>query len=332
MTASFALDRMSTSLESTVPLDLWTRNDLLGLQDLSRQELDIILDHAAEFKYLQEHHSRKLKHLEGIVVANLFFESSTRTRTSFSIAAKRLGADTVDFTASGSSLSKGETFIDTAMTIESMGVDLMVVRHSSPGAPALLSKHLKCGVLNAGDGTHEHPTQGLLDIFTIRERLKSLEGVTVALVGDIKHSRVARSNIWGLKTLGANVIVCGPPTLIPVGIEQMGVRVAHTLDEILDEADVINLLRVQFERQRGAFFPSIAEYAHLYGMNRERLKRAKHNVLILAPGPINRGVEITTDVADGPHSQILHQVTNGLYVRMACLNLLARKQLEYQNQ
>lgn len=314
---------MVSELLSPVPIEQWQRRHLLGLQRLHREEIELILDHAAEFKLLQQSRS-KLDHLAGIVVANLFFEPSTRTRTSFSLAAKRLSADTVDFTASGSSLSKGETFIDTALTIESMGVDLMVVRHSSPGTPEILSQHLKCGVLNAGDGTHEHPTQGLLDIFTIREKLGSLEGVTVTLVGDIKHSRVANSNIWGLTKLGARVIVCGPATLIPPGIEKLGVRVAHKLDDVLQESDVINLLRVQFERQRGAFFPSIAEYAHLYGMNRDRIRRARKDVLILAPGPINRGVEITPDVADGPHSQILHQVTNGLFIRMAVLHLLAR--------
>jgi len=315
-----------TSPDPVAP-EHWKRRHLLGLQGLDRQEIGLILDHAADFKRLQQSKS-KLDHLRGLVVANLFFEPSTRTRTSFSLAAKRLSADTVDFTTSGSSVSKGETFIDTALTIESMGVDLMVVRHSSSGAPEMLSRHIKCGILNAGDGTHEHPTQGLLDIFTIREKLGSLEGKTVALVGDIKHSRVARSNIWGLTTLGANVIVCGPATLIPPGIEALGVRIAHNLDDVLHEADVINLLRVQFERQRGTYFPSIAEYAHLFGMNRDRLRRAKKDVLILAPGPINRGVEISSDVADGPHSQILHQVTNGLFVRMACLSLLSRRQLQ----
>jgi len=317
------------SLKSAEPVapDSWKRRHLLGLQTLERNEIEQILDHAARFKQLS--HSRtRLEHLRGVVVANLFFEPSTRTRTSFSLAAKRLSADTVDFTASGSSLSKGETFIDTALTIESMGVDLMVVRHSSSGAPEMLSRYLKCGILNAGDGTHEHPTQGLLDIFTIRDRLGTLEGKTVALVGDIKHSRVARSNIWGLTKLGARVVVCGPATLIPPGIEQLGVRVANRLDDVLPEADVINLLRVQFERQRGTYFPSIAEYAHLFGMNRDRVRRARKDVLILAPGPINRGVEISSDVADGPHSQILHQVTNGLFVRMACLDLLARRQMQ----
>ncbi|WP_417848748.1 aspartate carbamoyltransferase catalytic subunit [Thalassoglobus sp.] len=316
---------MAASPTSSVPIGNWKRRHLLGLEKLDREEIELILDHAAEFKTLQVTRS-KLPHLNGIVVANLFFEPSTRTKTSFSLAAKRLSADTVDFTASGSSLSKGETFIDTALTIESMGVDLMVVRHSSPGAPELLSRHLKSGVLNAGDGTHEHPTQGLLDIFTMREKLGTLEGKTVTLVGDIKHSRVARSNIWGLQKLGAKVIVCGPPTLIPAEIEQLGVTVAHRFDDVLAESDVINLLRVQFERQRGAFFPSIAEYAHLFGMNKKRLQKSKEDVLILAPGPINRGVEITPDVADGKHSQILHQVTNGLFVRMACLHLLAQTQ------
>ncbi len=265
---------------------------------------------------------RKNQALEGAVVANLFFEPSTRTRTSFSLAAKRLSADTVDFSAASSSLSKGETFVDTALTIQAMGVDHMVVRHSTPGAPQLLASRLNCSVLNAGDGTHEHPTQALLDILTIREHRGRIDGLTVTLVGDILHSRVARSNIWGLTKLGARVIVCGPATLIPPQIERLGVEVSHNLDEILAETDCVNLLRVQFERQRGAFFPSIAEYAHLFGMNGERIRRAKEDVLILAPGPINRGVEITPDVADGDHSVILDQVTNGLFVRMACLFLL----------
>ncbi|TWT40134.1 Aspartate carbamoyltransferase [Thalassoglobus neptunius] len=317
---------MSDSNEVTARIERWNRRHLLGLQQLDASEVELILDHAAYFKELQSTRV-KLEHLNGCVVGNLFFEPSTRTKTSFSLAAKRLSADTIDWTATGSSVSKGETFIDTALTIESMGVDLMVIRHSSPGAPELLSKHLRAGILNAGDGTHEHPTQGLLDIFTIREQLHTLVGKTVTLVGDIKHSRVARSNIWGLKALGANVIVCGPPTLIPPEIERLGVEVAHRFDDVLERSDVINLLRVQFERQRGAFFPSIAEYAHLFGMNRSRLKQCRPDVLVLAPGPINRGVEITPDVADGKHSQILNQVTNGLFVRMACLHLLAQTQI-----
>ncbi|MCA8989664.1 MAG: aspartate carbamoyltransferase catalytic subunit, partial [Planctomycetaceae bacterium] len=247
------------------------------------------------------------------------------------LAAKRLSADTVDFSPSGSSLSKGESFLDTARNIESLGVSLMVVRHKSPGAPLFLSQRLDAGILNAGDGTHEHPTQGLLDLMTIRERCGTLQGKTVALVGDIRHSRVARSNIWGLKKLGARIIVCGPATLIPPQIEKLGVEVSHSLDEILPEVDCINLLRIQFERQRGAFFPSIHEYAHLFGMNRERLERARENVVILAPGPINRGVEITPYVADGKHSVILEQVNNGLAVRMAALYLLYRRQLQLKS-
>lgn len=310
------------------PSSAWTLPHLLGLEGVSAEQLTTVLDRADEFKAAAEAGEVKHRHLAGQVVANMFFEPSTRTKTSFSIAAKRLGADTVDFTASGSSLSKGETFIDTALTIEAMGVDLMVVRHKSSGAPHMLSRHVKTGVLNAGDGTHEHPTQGLLDILTIRQRLGRIEGLTVTLVGDILHSRVARSNIWGLTALGADVIVCGPPTLIPQFVEQLGnpagrVRVSHSLDDALTECDCVNMLRVQFERQRGKFFPSVSEYAHLFGMNGDRLRRAHKDVLILAPGPINRGVEITPEVADGGHSAILEQVSNGLYVRMAALSLLS---------
>ncbi len=309
-------------IKKTAP---WHDRHLLGLENLSAQQITTILDLADKFGAIAEGRSKKLDLLSGTVVANLFFENSTRTKTSFNIAARRLGADTVDFSASSSSLSKGETFIDTALTIEAMGVDLVVCRHQTPGAPHLLARHLRAGVLNAGDGTHEHPTQGLLDILTIRQKLGRIEGLTVAMVGDIRHSRVARSNIHGLTKLGAKVIVCGPATLIPRTISQLGVEIAYNLDEILPRVDCVNLLRVQFERQRGAFFPSIAEYAHLFGMNRERIKRAKDDLLVLAPGPINRGVELTPDVADGPHSAILNQVSNGLLVRMACLYLLARK-------
>jgi len=302
----------------------WNRKHLLDLEHLCADEITAILDQAEEFGRLAAAGQTKLPALSGSVVANLFFEPSTRTRTSFSLAAKRLSADTIDFTASSSSLSKGETFIDTARNIEAMGVSQVVVRHRTPGAPYLLSQYLDVNVLNAGDGTHEHPTQGLLDILTIRQQRGSFEGLTVTLVGDIRHSRVARSNIWGLKKLGARVIVCGPATLIPRGIENLGVEVSYSLDNILEETDCINLLRIQFERQRGAFFPSIHEYAHLFGMNGDRIRRAKKDVLILAPGPINRGVELTPEVADGPHSVILNQVSNGLLIRMACLYLLAQ--------
>lgn len=303
----------------------WGERHLLGLETLSAEQLGTILDLADELRERTENGTRRIELLKGLAVANLFFENSTRTRTSFSLAARRLGADTVDFTASSSSLSKGETFIDTARTIEAMGVDMVICRHRTPGAPHLLADHLRSGVLNAGDGTHEHPTQGLLDIFTIRRHLGRIRGLAVALVGDIRHSRVARSNIHGLLKLGARVIVCGPPTLIPADIRRLGVEVAWNFDEILPEVDCVNLLRVQFERQRGAFFPSIAEYASLFGMNGDRIRRARKDVLVLAPGPINRGVEITPEVADGPHSVILDQVTNGLLIRMACLTLLARE-------
>ena len=303
----------------------WGERHLLGLEHLSADQLNTVLDLAKHYDTITNGGSQRLDVLKGLVVANLFFENSTRTRTSFSLAARRLGADTVDFTASTSSLSKGETFIDTAQTIEAMGIDLVVCRHRTPGAPHLLARNLKAGVLNAGDGTHEHPTQGLLDIYTILKQRGRIAGLTVALVGDIRHSRVARSNIHGLITLGARVIVCGPATLIPSDITRLGVEVAYNLDEILPEVDCVNLLRVQFERQRGAFFPSISEYAHLFGMNGDRIRRARENLLVLAPGPINRGVELTPEVADGPHSLILNQVTNGLFIRMACLTLLAQE-------
>jgi len=308
----------------------WTRKHLLGLQDLSVDEVTFILDRADDFKRRFAEGCTKLEHLKGVTVGNLFFEPSTRTKTSFGLAAKRLSADTVDFTASGSSLTKGETFIDTARNIEAMGVTQMVVRHSTSGAPHHLAKHLSAGVINAGDGTHEHPTQGLLDILTIREHRGRIAGLTVALVGDILHSRVARSNIWGLTKLGAKVIVCGPATLIPPEVERLGVEVSHSLDEVVERTDVINLLRIQAERQRSAFFPSIYEYAHFFGMNGERVRRARKDVLILAPGPINRGVELTPEVADGDRSVILDQVTNGLFVRMACLSLIheATKRLD----
>jgi aspartate carbamoyltransferase catalytic subunit len=306
---------------STIPA-VWTRQHLLDLESLSAEELTCILDAAMAFKDATDGCRRKISVLNGRTLANLFFENSTRTRNSFSLAARRLGADTVEFSSSGSSVSKGETFIDTAKNIEAMNVDAVVIRHQTPGTPHLLAKNLACSVINAGDGPHEHPTQGLLDILTIRERRGSLAGITVALVGDIAHSRTARSNIWGLKKLGAHVIVCGPATLVSRRWEEFGVEVAYNLDEVLPRCDVLNLLRIQFERQHTRPFPSVREYALLYAMNRERLNRAKSDILILAPGPINRGVEITPDVADGPHSVILEQVTNGLAVRMAVLWLV----------
>lgn len=300
----------------------WTRRHLLGLEELSTEEILLILDTAASFKEATVNCRQKMPVLTGRTCANLFFEPSTRTRVSFSLACRRLGADTVDFSSSGSSLSKGETFIDTAKNIEAMGVDAVVVRHRTPGTPHLLAQNLDCAVINAGDGAHEHPTQGLLDIMTIREHRGDLAGLTVAMVGDIAHSRTARSNIWGLKKLGAHVIVCGPSTLVSPLWQELGVEVSHSLDEILPRCDVLNLLRIQFERQSTRPFPSVREYALLYAMNRQRLERAKEDILILAPGPINRGVEVTPDVADGKHSVILEQVTNGLAIRMAVLWLL----------
>ncbi len=300
----------------------WTRRHLIDLESLSLAELTTLLDTAFAFKSATNGCRTKLPMMAGKTSANLFFENSTRTRTRFGLAARRLGADVVDFTASSSSLSKGETFIDTAKNIEAMNVDVMVMRHRTPGTPQMLSQHVNCAVVNAGDGTHEHPTQGLLDIMTIRETRGELKGLTVALVGDIAHSRTARSNIWGLLKLGAHVIVCGPSTLVSRGWSEFGVEVAYNLDEILPRCDVLNLLRIQFERQYTRPFPSVREYALLYAMNRDRMRRAKSDILIMAPGPINRGVEVTPDVADGPHSVILNQVTNGLAVRMAALWLV----------
>ena len=296
---------------------------LLGLEELSADEITRVLDAAERFVGVGVD-SPKLDDLKGKVVANLFYEPSTRTRVSFGLAARRLGADTLDFSPGGSSLSKGESFIDTAKNIEAMGIDAVVVRHTSPGAPHLLARHLRphVRVLNAGDGAHEHPTQGLLDIFTILRKKGRVAGLTVGLIGDIAHSRVARSNIHGLVKLGAKVIVCGPTTLVPPEVARLGAEVCHSLDEVLPRCDVLNLLRVQFERQRTGLFPSVGEYARLFGMDGVRLRRAKADVLLLAPGPINRGVEVTSEVADGPHSAILEQVTNGLAVRMAVLYLL----------
>lgn len=297
----------------------WRHRDLLDLESLSAEEINAILDTAFAFKQATDGCRRKLPVLAGKTLANLFFENSTRTRNSFSLAARRLGADTVEFASAGSSVAKGEAFIDTARNIEAMSVDAVVVRHATPGTPHLLSQALQCCVINAGDGPHEHPTQGLLDIMTIRERLGRIEGLTVALVGDIAHSRTARSNIWGLKKLGAQVIVCGPSTLVSPFWQEFGVEVAYRLDDILHRCDVLNLLRIQFERQATRPFPSVHEYALLYAMTRQRMSRVKPEALIMAPGPINRGVEISAEVADSPQSVILEQVTNGLAVRMAVL-------------
>ncbi len=299
----------------------WTRKDLLALEDLSADEIALILKTADSFKEVSAREVKKVPALRGKTIANLFFESSTRTRTSFEVAAKRLSADIINFSSAGSSTSKGESLSDTAKNIEAMQVDTIVMRHSSSGSAEYLSKVVKAGVINAGDGIHEHPTQGLLDIFTIKEHKKEIKGLKVCLIGDILHSRVARSNIWGLTKLGAKVTVCGPPTLIPRGIEKLGVDVEYDVDRAIKDQDVLNILRIQLERQSGAFFPSIREYAAEYGVSMERMKKAKPDVIVMHPGPINRGVELSADVADGANSVILEQVTNGIAVRMAVLFL-----------
>ena len=300
----------------------WNRKDLLGLENLTREEIKLILDTAESFKEISTRKIKKVPALMGKTVANLFFEPSTRTRISFELAEKRLSADVVNFSASTSSLSKGETLIDTAKNIEAMKIDCVVIRHGSSGASYMLSKKLNAAVINAGDGTHEHPTQALLDIFTIREKKGRLEGLKAVIVGDIRHSRVARSNIWGMMKMGIEVRICGPKTLLPVDIEKTGVKVFYNIENAVKNADVIMALRIQKERQGQSYFPSIREYSKLYGITSERLKYAKGDVLIMHPGPINRGVEIMPEVADGPYSVILEQVTNGLAVRMAVLYLV----------
>lgn len=301
---------------------VWTRKDLLGLEDLTVDEIGLILDTAKSFKEVSTRKVKKVPTLRGKTVVSLFFEPSTRTRISFELAAKRLSADTIGITASSSSVQKGETLKDTAKNIEAMNVDIVIIRHSTPGAPHMLANALEPSVINAGDGAHEHPTQALLDLFTIREKKGKIENLKVSIIGDIAHSRVARSNIWGLKKMGADVTVCGPSTLMPVEIERMGVKVTSDLDKAIEGADVLNVLRIQLERQKKGLFPSIREYVNLFGINLERLKKAKGDVLIMHPGPVNRGVELTPDVADGPYSVILEQVANGIAVRMAVLFLV----------
>ena len=301
----------------------WTKKDLLCLYDLSAAEIEFILDTAAEFKKVSERRVKKVPALRGKTVVNLFVEPSTRTRVSFELAEQRLSADIVNMQAQSSSLLKGETLLDTVRNIEALQVDLVVMRHSAPGAQAFIARNLKCGVVNAGDGAHSHPTQALLDIFTVREKKGRIAGLKVAIIGDILHSRVARSNIWGLLKLGAQVTVAGPATLVPREFEEIGVRVCHNLRDAVADADVVNLLRIQHERQTAGFFPSTGEYARFFGINDETLKLMKPDVLIMHPGPINRGVELTGDVADGEHSVILEQVTNGLAIRMAVLYLVA---------
>jgi len=301
----------------------WTRKDLVTLSELSAEELGFILDTAAEFKGVGKRRLKKVPSLRGKTLVNLFVEASTRTRISFELAAVRLSADVVNITAAASSLSKGESLKDTAKNLEALAADLIVLRHSAAGAPQFLAERLQAGVINAGDGSHEHPTQGLLDVFTMRERLGDIAGLKVGIVGDIRFSRVARSNIWALKKLGAEVVLIGPPTLVPRELERLGLRISHHFDEVLGELDVVNLLRIQHERQKAGYFPGTGEYAALFGLNAARAEKLKPGALVMHPGPIHRGVELDGSVADGPHSVILDQVTNGLAVRMAVLYLCA---------
>lgn len=300
----------------------WTHKHLLGLRDLSRQEIEHILDTAEGFEQISTRSIKKAPPLRGKVVVNLFFEDSTRTRNSFALAANRLSADVVEFTKKASSVSKGETLVDTARNLEAMGIDIVVIRHSAAGAAKLLSRSINACVINAGDGYCEHPTQALLDVYTIRKHKGTLDGLKIAIVGDIAHSRVARSNVWAATKLGAEVTLVGPPTLMPAEVSKLPVKTSYCLDEVVEKVDVINMLRIQFERIGASPFPSIREYSRYFGLTVERMRKAKPDVLVMHPGPINRGVEIESEVADGRNSVILEQVANGLAVRMAVLFLV----------
>ncbi|MFN4226737.1 MAG: aspartate carbamoyltransferase catalytic subunit [Candidatus Ratteibacteria bacterium] len=299
----------------------WKRKDLIGLEDLKKEEIETILELANSFKDVSTRSVKKVPALRGKTVVNLFFEPSTRTRTSFELAAKRLSADVLSFDVSSSSVSKGETIVDTAKNIEAMKVDCFIVRHSISGAPEVISKNVSASVINAGDGCHEHPTQALLDLFTVKEKFGKIKDLKISIIGDILHSRVARSNIWGFKKLGANVWVCGPPPLIPKGIENLGIKVTYNLDEAIEDADIIYLLRLQRERQKENFLPSLKEYSFLYGLDKKKYEKLKEKTFIMHPGPMNRGIEIYSDVAEKDKSLILEQVTNGIAVRMAVLYL-----------
>jgi aspartate carbamoyltransferase catalytic subunit len=300
-------------------MSLWTRKDLTGLDELSADEITFLLDTARAFKGVGERSLKKVPALRGKTLVNFFVEPSTRTRTSFEVAAMRLSADVVNISATASSLQKGETLKDTALNLQALRADIIVLRHSSPGSSKFLAERLDSSIINAGDGAHEHPTQGLLDIFTIREKFGKIEDLHIAIVGDILFSRVARSNIFGLLKLGAKVTLVGPSTLVPKRFEKLGVRVSHRLDDILAEVDVVNLLRIQHERQRKEYFPGLGEYIALFGLTKSRAEKLKPGCLVMHPGPINRGVEIDSEVADGKQSVILEQVTNGIAVRMAVL-------------
>jgi len=300
----------------------WHRKHLLGLRELSAEEITYILDTAKGFEEVSTRSVKKAPPLRGKVVVNLFFEDSTRTRNSFALAASRLSADVIEFTQKTSSVSKGETLLDTARNLEAMGIDIIVIRHNAGGAPKLLSRYINACVVNAGDGFCEHPTQGLLDVYTIRKIKGTLEGLKIAIVGDITHSRVARSDMWAMTKLGAEVIFVGPPTLMPAQVGRLPVKVSYSLEEVIEKVDVVNMLRIQFERLGGNPFPSIREYSHYFGLTVERMKKAKPDILVMHPGPINRGLEMESEVADGRNSVILEQVTNGLAVRMAVLFLV----------
>jgi len=295
---------------------------LLGLQGVSKEDIQTILDTAHTFREILERPIKKVPTLQGKTIVNLFYESSTRTRISFELAEKRLSADTINFSVSGSSVSKGETFKDTIKNIEAMKVDMVVVRHAAAGTPLYLTKISNSNIINAGDGTHEHPTQALLDMYSIRQKLGRLDGLKICIVGDIAHSRVALSNIFGLKTMGAKVSVCGPSTMIPRNIKDLGVEVIYNIDEAIQGNDVLNVLRIQLERKAREYFPSIREYSKYFGITQERLDKNGKDILILHPGPINRGVELSSEVADGSNQIILYQVTNGVAIRMAVLYLL----------
>ncbi len=300
----------------------WQRKHLLGLRELSAEEITYILDTAKGFEQISTRSVKKAPPLRGKVIVNLFFEDSTRTRNSFALAASRLSADIIEFTKKMSSVSKGETLLDTARNLEAMGIDIVVIRHGAAGAPKFLSRNINACVVNAGDGYCEHPTQGLLDVYTIRKIKGTLKDLKVAIVGDIVHSRVARSDMWAMTKLGAEVIFVGPPTLIPGEVGKLPVSVSYSLDEVIEKVDVINMLRIQFERLGGNPFPSTREYSHYFGLTVDRMKRTKPDILVMHPGPINRGLEMESEVADGQNSVILQQVTNGLAVRMAVLFLV----------
>jgi len=305
---------------------VWTKKHLLGIEDLDKEEILLILDQAEAFREVLDRAIPKVPTLRGKTIVSLFCEPSTRTRASFELAAKRLSADTLNIATASSSFLKGETLRDTVRNIEAMKIDMIIIRHSCAGSPLFISRNIDAAVINAGDGAHEHPTQALLDAFTIREKLGKVEGLKVSIIGDIAHSRVARSNIWGLTKLGANVTVCGPKTMMPKEIEKMGVKVTYDIEEAVKDADVLNILRIQLERQKEPLFPGTREYVKCFGINKERLDRfAKKDILILHPGPINRGVELSHDVADGEYSLILNQVTNGVVIRMAVLFLLSTR-------